>query len=88
MIARDRHCAAPGCEQPPAACQVHHVRPRSKGGRTKLGNLLLLCSFHHLILIHRWGWSITLNADGTTTMTSPNGGKVFHSHSPPDPIAA
>ena len=88
VIARDRHCAAPGCEQPPAACQVHHVKPRSKGGRTKLGNLLLLCSFHHLILIHRWGWSITLNADGTTTMTSPNGGRVFHSHSPPDPIAA
>jgi hypothetical protein len=83
VIARDRHCAAPGCDQPPAACSVHHVRWRSKGGLTKLDNLILLCSFHHLILVHAWGWTITLNADGTTTMRSPDGAKVFHSHGPP-----
>ncbi len=28
VIARDRHCRFPGCAQPPAACQVHHIRPR------------------------------------------------------------
>ncbi len=39
IIARDRHCAAPGCDQPPAACQVHHVIPRSRGGTTSLGKL-------------------------------------------------
>jgi Domain of unknown function (DUF222)/HNH endonuclease len=83
VILRDRHCAAPGCDQPPAACQVHHVVPRSKGGRTKLTNLLLLCSFHHLILVHQWDWTITLNPDGTTTMRDPTGTKIFHSHSPP-----
>jgi|HubBroStandDraft_1064217.scaffolds.fasta_scaffold13643_2 hypothetical protein len=83
VILRDRHCAAPGCTVPPAGCQVHHIRPRSKGGITKLTNLLLLCSFHHLILVHEWHWTITLNADGTTTMTSPDGKRVFHSHSPP-----
>jgi hypothetical protein len=83
VILRDRHCAAPGCEQPPPACQVHHVKPRSQGGGTKLTNLLLLCSFHHLIVVHKWGWTITLNTDGTTTMTSPDGSRVFHSHSPP-----
>src|ERR1700683_1037337 len=83
VILRDRHCAAPGCDQPPAGCQVHHVRPRSHGGGTKLTNLLLLCSFHHLILVHKWGWTITLNADGTTTMTSPDGSRIYHSHSPP-----
>jgi hypothetical protein len=27
VIARDRHCAFPGCHQRPAACQVHHVIP-------------------------------------------------------------
>jgi Domain of unknown function (DUF222)/HNH endonuclease len=73
IITRDRHCAAPGCDQPPAACHVHHIVPRSQGGPTSLANCLLLCSFHHLIMIHRWGWQITLNADGTTTATSPHG---------------
>src|SRR5580658_7410577 len=87
VILRDRHCAAPGCTIPPAACQVHHVRPRSQGGITKLTNLILLCSFHHLIVVHEWHWTITLNADGTTTMTSPDGKRVFHSHSPPNVAA-
>jgi len=45
-----------------------------------------LCSFHHLILIHRWDWTITLNPDGTTTATSPHG-RVLHSHSPPTAAA-
>ncbi len=62
---------------------MHHIIPRSKGGATKLTNLLLLCSFHHLILIHRWGWTITLHADGTTTMQSPDRSRIYHSHSPP-----
>ncbi len=83
VIARDRHCAFAGCTQPPAACQVHHVIPRSEGGPTALPNLLLLCSFHHLVAIHRWGWRITLHGDGTTTAVSPDGCRVLHSHSPP-----
>jgi hypothetical protein len=83
VILRDRHCAAPGCDQPPAACQVHHLKPRKSGGLTKLSNLLLLCSFHHLIVVHRWGWTITLNPNGTTTMTSPDGARTYYSHSPP-----
>ena len=82
ITTRDQHCAAPGCDVPPAGCHVHHIIPRSEGGTTSLGNCLLLCSFHHLILVHRWGWTITLNADGTTTATSPHGRKL-HSHSPP-----
>jgi hypothetical protein len=83
VIARDRHCAFPGCAQPPAACQAHHVLPRSAGGVTALHNLTLLCSFHHLIAVHRWGWKLVLNADGTTTATSPDGTRILHSHSPP-----
>jgi len=83
VIARDRHCRFPGCEQPPAACQPHHILPRSKGGRTRLTNLLLLCTFHHLIAVHRWGWGIVLFPDGTVTATSPDGRRVLRSHSPP-----
>jgi predicted restriction endonuclease len=66
---------------------VHHIIPRSRGGPTKLTNLMLLCSFHHLILVHHWGWTITLNPDGTTAMTSPDKARVFHSHSPPTAAA-
>jgi Domain of unknown function (DUF222)/HNH endonuclease len=43
VITRDRHCAFPGCHQPPAACQVHHIIPRSQDGTTSLTNLVLLC---------------------------------------------
>ncbi|HEY1620041.1 MAG TPA: DUF222 domain-containing protein [Streptosporangiaceae bacterium] len=85
---RDRRCAFPGCRQRPAACQVHHLVPRSRGGLTALWNLVLLCPFHHLVVIHRWGWSLTLNADGTTTATSPNGIRTLHSHGPPSTAAA
>jgi Domain of unknown function (DUF222)/HNH endonuclease len=82
IITRDQHCAAPGCDQPPPACHIHHIVPRSRGGTTSLANCLLMCPFHHLIAIHRWGWTIALHADGTTAMTSPDG-RTLHSHSPP-----
>jgi hypothetical protein len=88
VIARDRHCAFPGCRQQPAACQVHHLIPRSRGGATALTNLVLACSFHHLIAIHRWGWTLALNGDGTTTATSPDCTRILHSHSPPGTAAA
>jgi hypothetical protein len=40
-----------------------------------------------LIVIHRWGWDIALNPDGTVTVTSPDGTRVLHSHSPPTQAA-
>jgi len=83
VTTRDRRCRFPGCTQPPAACEVHHITPRARGGPTKLTNLLLLCTFHHLIAVHRWGWSITLHPDATVTATSPDHSKTLHSHSPP-----
>jgi Domain of unknown function (DUF222) len=83
VITRDRRCRFPGCEQPPAACHPHHILPRSEGGRTCLTNLLLLCVFHHLIAVHRWGWSVVLLPDGTVTATSPDRTRTLHSHGPP-----
>jgi hypothetical protein len=88
VILRDRHCAFPGCRQKPVHCQTHHLIPRAKGGVTALHNLALLCSFHHLIAVHRWGWTLALNADGTTTATSPDGKRTYHSHGPPQATAA
>ena len=44
VITRDRHCAFPGCDTPPAACQIHHITPKASGGQTTLTNLVLLCA--------------------------------------------
>jgi len=80
---RDRHCRFPGCQRPPAACHVHHLVARADGGPTSLANCALLCPFHHLVAIHRWGWTLILNPDGTSTATSPDGQRTLHSHAPP-----
>jgi len=48
----------------------------------------LLCPFHHLIAIHRWGWQIRLNPDGTKTAIGPYDGRELHTHSPPPGWAA
>ena len=84
---RDLHCRFPGCDQPPVRCHVHHLRPRADGGDTSVINCCLLCSFHHLVAVHRRGWTLTLNPDGTTTATSPDGRRVLHSHAPPTAAA-
>jgi hypothetical protein len=79
---RDHHCRFPGCTQPPSVCQVHHLRPRALDGPTSLNNLALLCRFHHLIAVHRWGWTLRWYPDGTTTATGPDG-RTLGGHSPP-----
>ena len=86
VIQRDQHCQFPGCTQPPSVCDVHHLIPWAQGGPTSLGNLGLLCRFHHHIVIHRWGWTITRHPDGTTTATAPDG-RTLHSHGPPQQAA-
>jgi hypothetical protein len=88
VAVRDRGCRFPGCDQPVPACQPHHLIPRAQAGPTSLANLILLCTFHHLIAIHRWGWTITLHPDGTVTATSPDSSKTLHSHGPSPAAAA
>src|SRR5580692_4329941 len=84
VILRDQHCRwAGGCDQPAAACEVHHVTHLADGGTTSVDGCALYCGFHHQVVIHQWGWKVTLNPDGTTTARSPDGTKLLHSHSPP-----
>ena len=83
---RDQHCQFPHCRQPASVCEVHHLIHWAHGGPTSLGNLILLCRFHHQIAIHRWGWAIIRHPDGTTTATAPDG-RTLHSHSPPQQAA-
>ncbi len=60
LLARDRHCAFPGCRRPPLACDAHHIRHWADGGRTSLDNLVMLCRAHHT-LIHTTPWQVRLN---------------------------
>jgi hypothetical protein len=84
VILRDRKCRwAGGCDQPAAACQVHHTRHKANGGKTSTKDCVLLCTFHHQVVIHRWGWTLVLNPDGTTTAWNKDKTKVLHSHGPP-----
>ena len=84
VILRDRHCQWAGrCDQPAAACEVHHTRHKANGGKTSVKDCVLLCTFHHQVVIHRWGWTLVLNPDGTTTAWNKDKTKVLHSHGPP-----
>jgi len=84
VVLRDRHCQwAGGCNQPAAACEVHHTKHKANGGKTSVKDCVLLCSFHHQIVIHHWGWTLVLNPDGTTTAWNKDKTKTLHSHGPP-----
>jgi hypothetical protein len=72
-----------GCDQPAAACQVHHVKHKANGGPTSVKGCVLLCFFHHQIAIHQRGWTLVLNPDGTTTAWNKDKTKILHSHGPP-----
>jgi hypothetical protein len=84
VMIRDQHCRwAGGCLQPAAACEVHHTKPKSRGGKTSVKDCLLLCWYHHHVAVHREGWTLVLNPDGTTTAWNKDRTKTLHSHSPP-----
>jgi 5-methylcytosine-specific restriction endonuclease McrA len=52
VLTRDRRrCRVPGCTHA-TFVDVHHVQPRSEGGRNEASNLLVLCSAHHRA-VHR-----------------------------------
>jgi len=64
LIARDRHCQWPGCDQPPSRCDAHHIHHWTDGGPTDLDNLVLLCHRHHHHL-HQHGYTMVAQPDGT-----------------------
>ena len=63
LAARDGGCVIPGCTAPPSRCQAHHVTPWVSesflAGRTDIGNLVLLCPFHHST-IHTSAWQLEI----------------------------
>jgi Domain of unknown function (DUF222)/HNH endonuclease len=81
LTVRDRGCAVPGCERPPAWCDAHHLVHWLHGGPTDLANLALLCRAHHRA-VHEGGWQLTRGPDGHLTVTPPH-----QSHRRPRPAA-
>ncbi len=67
--ARDQGCAMPGCDRPPAWCDIHHRKHWADGGHTCADNGVLLCGRHHAI-VHRDGWLIEL-VDGKPWFIPP-----------------
>jgi Domain of unknown function (DUF222) len=80
---RDQTCQfAGGCDQPASGCEPHHVTHRADGGHTSLTNLKDYCWWHHHVVLHELGWTLTVHPDGTSQVTSPDG-KTIRSHGPP-----
>ena len=72
-----------------AICQPHHIEPFSRGGPTRIDNLVPACWACHQ-LIHRDGWQIHRSPDGNHTLHPPQ--RVHHgpAHTPeqPPPVIA
>ena len=84
VILRDKHCQWAGrCNQPARHARSTTSSTRRTAARPAFEDCVLLCWFHHQIVIHRWGWTLVLNPDGTTTAWNPDKTKVLRSHSPP-----
>ncbi|WP_168201006.1 HNH endonuclease signature motif containing protein [Allokutzneria sp. NRRL B-24872] len=69
LAVRDKGCAFPGCDRPPAWTEAHHVLHWLHGGETKIDNLVLLCSHHHHVM-HDEGWEIVFD-NGLPTFIPP-----------------
>jgi hypothetical protein len=72
VLTRDRHrCRVPGCTHA-TFVDVHHVQPRSEGGRNEASNLLTLCSVH-LRAVHRGQLLIDGGGEGATIFRHADG---------------
>ena len=50
-----RHGGCFHCAAHPALCQIHHIRPVSQGGPTRIDNMVPICwDCHHKIHHHQW----------------------------------
>ena len=54
---RDKGCRFPGCDRQVHWSSPHHLIYWSRGGPSKLSNLVLLCYYHHR-LVHEGGWQV------------------------------
>ncbi len=69
---RNPTCTAPGCRRNAARCDLDHVTPYDRGGRTCECNLHPACRHHHKTK-QSPGWTLTTPSPGTLTWTTPGG---------------
>jgi hypothetical protein len=77
---RDKGCRFPSC----GFCEfidIHHMNHWAHGGTTDLANLITLCGRHHNA-VHELGWTMTGDANGVVTFTSPQGHMMTSAPSP------
>ena len=86
LALRDGGCRYPGCPRGAAFCEAHHVVYWRDGGATALGNLVLLCRYHHH-LVHDRGHVLAVRPDGEVTATRPDGRVVTSRPRGPTPVA-
>jgi 5-methylcytosine-specific restriction protein A len=70
VTARDHGCAHPGCDRPPSWTEIHHIKEWSRGGHTRLDNLVMLCRTHHRE-IHATEWLVRIARDGLPEFIPP-----------------
>ena len=78
---RDLECRFPGCGAR-RFTQAHHILWWEHGGRTDLGNLLLVCTFHHK-LVHEYEWAVRRETDGSARWSRPDGTPYSAGPAPP-----
>jgi hypothetical protein len=71
LNSRDRGCRFPGCTHI-RYVDGHHVHHWSKGGETKLSNLVTLCRFHHR-QVHEGQVVVQILDDGAFRFVRPDG---------------
>lgn len=70
LVLRDRHCAFPGCDRLPTACDAHHVVHWADGGPTSLDNMVMLCRHHHR-LTHHSPWQVSIDPSSRRPVWTP-----------------
>ncbi len=74
------HCAAD-----PDMCQIHHIVPVSRGGATKIDNMVPVCwDCHNKIHYHRW--QIRKRPDGRHSLHPPDSTHHGPAHAPEQPL--
>ena len=67
---RDKTCRWPGCDRPASYTAAHHLVHWTRGGKTDLSNLVLLCHRHHW-MVHEGGWQIVRTDEREYVVTPP-----------------